>query len=96
MERLNVVIIVIRECFLAGTGIQFHRSSFAGIGMNPKDLFPFVVPRPKGVDPTTELVKEMKKLAKHESKIEVRLLAHNHVECRPDGRHSVMKTAQSR
>ena len=62
---------VLRECFLAGTGIQFHRSSFAGIGINPKDLYPFVVPRPAANEPTEELVKEMKRLAKHEAKIEV-------------------------
>ena len=62
---------MIREVFLAGTGIQFHRSSFASIGINPRDLYPFVVPRPPGKEPTEALVKEMIKLAKHEKKIEV-------------------------
>ncbi|KZV61060.1 hypothetical protein PENSPDRAFT_678653 [Peniophora sp. CONT] len=51
---------MIREAFLAGTGIQFHRSSFPGIGINPKDLYPFVVPRPPGLEPTERLVKAMR------------------------------------
>lgn len=62
---------MIRELFLAGTGIQFHRSSFPGIGMDPKHLYPFVTPRPPGLEPTPELVEKMVKLAKHEKKIEV-------------------------
>lgn len=66
---------MIRELFLAGTGIQFHRSSFSGIGMDPKHLYPFVTPRPPGLEPTAELVKKMVKLAKHEKKIEVSIFS---------------------
>ena len=37
---------MIRQCFLANTGIQFHRDSFKAIGLDPNTLFPFVLPRP--------------------------------------------------
>lgn len=47
---------MIRQCFLAGTGIQFHRSSFAAIGIDPKNLYPIVVPPQAPILPTAELV----------------------------------------
>jgi hypothetical protein len=47
---------MIRECFLAGTGIQFHRSAFSDIGMDPSNLYPFVTSRPAPIPSTPELV----------------------------------------
>ncbi|KAI0029496.1 hypothetical protein K488DRAFT_56207 [Vararia minispora EC-137] len=47
---------MIRQCFLAGTGIQFHRSSFAGVGIDPKNLYPVVIPPKEPIAPTPELV----------------------------------------
>ena len=35
---------MIRECFRANTGIQFHRESLKHIGLDPATLYPFVVP----------------------------------------------------
>ncbi|KAF8435755.1 hypothetical protein L210DRAFT_3484163 [Boletus edulis BED1] len=37
---------MIRQCFLANTGIMFHRSMFKQIGMDPTSLYPHVVERP--------------------------------------------------
>ena len=37
---------MIRQCFLANTGIQFHREAFRDIGIDPDAIFPSVVPRP--------------------------------------------------
>src|SRR5712675_2179189 len=37
---------MIRQCFLADTGIQFHHNSFKDIGLDPNTLFPSVLPRP--------------------------------------------------
>jgi hypothetical protein len=37
---------MIRQCFLANTGIQFHRDSFKDIGLDVNKLYPVVVARP--------------------------------------------------
>ena len=37
---------MIRQCFLANTGIMFHRSMFKQIGMDPNLLYPHVEQRP--------------------------------------------------
>jgi len=52
---------MIRECFLAGTGIQFHRDSFKSIGLDPAALDPFVVtPRSKPLVPYPTTVAELR------------------------------------
>ena len=37
---------MIRQCFLANTGIMFHKDTFYKIGMDPSTVFPKVLPRP--------------------------------------------------
>ncbi|KAH7912353.1 hypothetical protein BJ138DRAFT_1148508 [Hygrophoropsis aurantiaca] len=37
---------MIRQCFIANTGILFHRETFKKIGMDPDTLYPYVQPRP--------------------------------------------------
>jgi hypothetical protein len=37
---------MIRQCFLANTGIQFHRESFKEIGLDVNTLYPIVLDRP--------------------------------------------------
>ncbi|KAI0053464.1 hypothetical protein FA95DRAFT_1531273 [Auriscalpium vulgare] len=46
---------MIRQIFLAGTGIQFHRNTFADIGMDPTSLYPIVLPRPPALPATPSL-----------------------------------------
>ncbi|KAI0319544.1 hypothetical protein OF83DRAFT_772062 [Amylostereum chailletii] len=41
---------MIRQCFLAGTGILFHRDAFAEIGLDHSRLCPVVAPRPVAED----------------------------------------------
>ena len=37
---------MIRQCFLAGTGIMFHKDTFYKIGLDPGTIYPKVLPRP--------------------------------------------------
>lgn len=37
---------MIRQCFLANTGIMFHKSTFPKVGLDPDTLYPIVLPRP--------------------------------------------------
>ena len=37
---------MVRECFRANTGILFLSHTLSGIGLDPKTLFPHVLPRP--------------------------------------------------
>lgn len=41
---------MIRECFLARTGIRFHSSLLPAIGLDPASLYPHVKPRPPPVE----------------------------------------------
>lgn len=55
---------MIRECFFANTGIQFHRESFKSVGLDPATLYPFVVePRPKPLEPFPSTVTELRAAA---------------------------------
>jgi len=54
---------MIRQCFLANTGIQFHHDSFKAIGLNPETLFPFVLPRPAPLKPISSEVARIKACA---------------------------------
>lgn len=40
---------MIRQCFLAKTGIRFHTSLFRQVGLDPSTLYPEVKPRPKAL-----------------------------------------------
>ncbi|KAF8527210.1 hypothetical protein JB92DRAFT_3087166 [Gautieria morchelliformis] len=40
---------MIRQCFLANTGIRFHGPLLAAIGLDPNTLYPVVKPRPPAV-----------------------------------------------
>jgi len=51
---------MIRQCFVANTGIQFHRDSFKDIGIDPNTLFPFVLPRPAPLKATPSEVARIK------------------------------------
>jgi hypothetical protein len=51
---------MIRECFKARTGIQFHRDSFKSIGLDPDTLDPFVTPRSKPLEPYPSVVAELR------------------------------------
>ncbi|KAI9566395.1 hypothetical protein HD554DRAFT_2117826 [Boletus coccyginus] len=46
---------MIRQCFLANTGIMFHRSMFKQIGMDDAMLYPHVVERPPPIFETRSL-----------------------------------------
>jgi hypothetical protein len=59
---------MIRQTFLAGTGIQFHRSLLPTIGMDPAHLYPFVLERKPAVHPTPQLVEEANTRAKVDAK----------------------------
>ncbi|TCD62865.1 hypothetical protein EIP91_006271 [Steccherinum ochraceum] len=41
---------MIRQCFLAKTGIRFHSDLIPGVGLDPNALWPVVSPRPKALD----------------------------------------------
>ncbi|KAF7791083.1 hypothetical protein EIP86_002044 [Pleurotus ostreatoroseus] len=45
---------MIRQCFLTGTGIQFHTDLLRTVGLNPATLYPFVQPRPPPVISMTQ------------------------------------------
>ena len=51
---------MIRECFIANTGIQFHRESFKGIGLDPETLDPFVTPRSEPLKPSSSTITELR------------------------------------
>jgi hypothetical protein len=51
---------MIRQCFLANTGIQFYRETFKHIGLDPATLFPFVTTRPKAPETSASCVAEAK------------------------------------
>ncbi|PSR73063.1 hypothetical protein PHLCEN_2v11085 [Hermanssonia centrifuga] len=50
---------MIRQCFLAKTGIRFHTSLFPNVGLDPATLYPDVKPRPQEVYATAELVEDL-------------------------------------
>ena len=37
---------MIRQCFIANTGIMFHKDTLPKVGLDPSTLFPQVLPRP--------------------------------------------------
>ena len=37
---------MIRQCFLANTGIMFHKDTLPKVGLDPSTIFPHVLPRP--------------------------------------------------
>jgi len=51
---------MVRQCFLADTGIQFYHRTFKHIGLDPATLFPFVTPRPAALEPSASCVAEAK------------------------------------
>jgi hypothetical protein len=51
---------MIRQCFLANTGIQFYREAFIPIGLDPATLFHKVAPRPKQLKPTASDVAKLR------------------------------------
>ena len=40
---------MIRQCFLAKTGIMFHKDTLPKVGLDPSTLFPEVLPRPPAI-----------------------------------------------
>ena len=54
---------MIRQCFLANTGIQFYRKTFKHIGLDPTTLFPFVTPRPPALETSVPRVAEARAFA---------------------------------
>ena len=51
---------MIRQCFLAKTGIQFHRDSFKDIGLDVNTIFPVVLDRPPALKPSASDVADFK------------------------------------
>ena len=51
------------QCIHADIGIQFHRESFKGIGLDPDTLYPFVTPRSEPLKPTPSTVTELRESA---------------------------------
>ncbi len=49
---------MIRQCFLADTGIQFYRKTFKHIGLDPTTLYPFVTPRTSALEASASCVAE--------------------------------------
>jgi hypothetical protein len=58
---------MIRECFLAKTGIQFHLESFKGIGLDHTTLYPSVIPQSKPLKPSPSTVTELRAAHKAEA-----------------------------
>ena len=58
---------MIRQCFLANTGIQFYRETFKDIGLNPETLYPFVLPRPKALTADASIVAKVKMATNHKA-----------------------------
>jgi hypothetical protein len=48
---------MIRQCFRAKTGIQFHREAFKDVGLDPATLYPFVIDRPAALEPSASNLK---------------------------------------
>lgn len=48
---------MIRQCFLANTGIRFHTALFPNVGLDPATLYPTVQPRPEQLS-TADIVSE--------------------------------------
>jgi hypothetical protein len=40
---------MIRQCFLANTGIMFHKDTLPKVGLDPNTLYPHVLPRPPAI-----------------------------------------------
>ena len=57
---------MIRQCFLANTGIQFYRETFKDIGLDPETLYPFV-PRPKALKADASIVAKVKMATNHKA-----------------------------
>jgi len=51
---------MVRECFLANTGIQFYRDSLKVIGLDPDSVYPIVIRRPKPLNPLYSTVTELR------------------------------------
>jgi len=51
---------MIRQCFLANTGIQFYLTTFKHIGVDHTMLLPFVTTRPRELETSTSCVAEAK------------------------------------
>jgi hypothetical protein len=51
---------MIRQCFIAKTGIQFYRETFKDIGLDPHTLYPHVLKRPPALSPTPSTVAEVR------------------------------------
>ena len=51
---------MIRQCFLAKTGIQFHLESFKEVGLDPSTLYPDVIPRPPALKPSIPVITDVK------------------------------------
>ena len=49
---------MIRQCFLANTGIQFYHETFKHIGLDPTTLFPYVTTRPPALETSASSVAE--------------------------------------
>jgi hypothetical protein len=49
---------MIRQSFLANTGIRFYRETFRHIGLDPATLFPFVTTRPPALETSASCVAE--------------------------------------
>ena len=49
---------MIRQCFLANTGIMFHKDTFYKVGLDPCTIFPHVLPRPPMIfqDPNVHII----------------------------------------
>ncbi len=67
---------MIRECFVTNTGIQFHRDSFKGTGLDPDTLFPVIQKRPEAIKPSTSMVTELRASA-HEAEASEATLTDN-------------------
>ncbi len=73
---------MIRECFLAKTGIQFYRESFKGIGLDPTTLYPLVTPQSKPLKPSASTVSELRASA-HKAEATEDTLTDNEVQGSP-------------
>ena len=40
---------MIRQCFVANTGIMFHKDTLPKVGLDPSTIFPVVLPRPPAI-----------------------------------------------
>jgi len=58
---------MIRQCFVANTGIQFYRETFKDIGLDPNTLYPLVLQRPKALAADASAVAKLEKAAGHKA-----------------------------